>query len=228
MINIWRFAAISMLCLTGQIQSSAAADPPTRLVLGFEKPGVTIDFVNRNPGLAPAISFDVVIHTGSHAKKAATLADLENSVTIQSPQSALKYVRLLTSPSTELLWAREYTQFEVVRRKEWERLPTFGTGSHEGLLYENSSGHDGFLSDDAFREGGFSPATAAVHGDSFQVTRWLFSLDTGPHRPREPMRMELLKVREYVGRSGSYRRVILQKRHLPHLRDTVWRGPMLY
>ena len=114
-MNIWRLTVISMLCVVGQIPSSAAADPPTRLVLGFEKPGVTIDFVNRNPGWAPPIFFDVVIHAGGHAKKAVTLADLENSVTIQSPQSALKYVRLLTSPSTWLLWAKEYTQFEIVR-----------------------------------------------------------------------------------------------------------------
>ena len=153
----------------------------------------------------------LILHTTTKTVAIHGLGDLEGYVHIDSASAALSYVRLRTSPATWYLW-HDRQLVEIVDNAMANKLPTYGLAS-EGKNRAHS-GFMGILSSTAFKQGGFVAAGVTITAQGFVVKRWLLGISG------EKNTVEL--VQETVGKTGAFKRVVLQSKTAPQLRDTNW------
>jgi len=129
------------------------------------------------------------------------LAQLPGRVTIRTPEEALSFCRLLTSPKTLDLWAtpRGRWEAEIVSHDQIDSDFVFGdTGLREGLKVLGS-GMEGIVSTrKRLNELGIGPPECRAHADGYKISRRLMVWEVGA----EGLHME--KVVEVVGQDGSY------------------------
>ncbi len=148
-------------------------------------------------GIAPTRQ-GLVLRAGRREIGLSTPGDLRGHVRIDTPAEALDYVRLGSSKDLAYAW-QGCGGLEIVRGSEGN----------------NESGKMGVVTPRAWRIGKFTPPTVKHAGGDFVVERWLMLRGSGLEgRP--------VKVREHVGRDGSYRQEVLPTPPLPPLPDTRW------
>ena len=238
------------------------------MTLGCEIPGVHLDIVCKDVGL-PIEAFEQIrLSHGDRSEMVRKLNDVRGYVHITDGSTALRYVRLLTSPETWFLWKeRKQTEMEIMEAGDALARPNFGLHEHGTYLgsplkpmrilgvdrivywqydarskkmelveFPGSPGVDkalktmsppdltilgdgmmGIVTRQAFRKGGFSPATVVAVPGGFQVTRWLYVESF----PGEKRRRSIKQVQEYVGADGEYRQKVLKSpSKIPSLPDT--------
>jgi len=176
-----------------------------RMTIGCERPGVRLDLVLKGPACHPQEGSERIrLSEGGHVLFVKHLNDLQGHVAIHDSQTALKYVRLLTSSETWFIWNEGPCALEVLERNEARNIPRFGL--HEEITLEEwgdvREGIMGVLSAHTFHAAGFSHPVVTRTDHGFTIVRWLY---VEPERDRGLVE----KVKESVGEDGSYSRTIL-------------------
>lgn len=163
-----------------------------------------------------------------------SLAKLRGRVQIRSPEEALAFCHLLTSPGTWYLWrGRGGAEFEIISQTHVDINFVFG---NESLLAVYSNGHRrhrysglcGVIRPDKdLSEFGVKAAEARVTAEGYEVRRTLLvdvSLFDSQVLGEPPARMA--SVVELVSSDGQY----VRKEHvvspLPHVEGVEWRRPL--
>lgn len=174
-----------------------------------------------------AVSHDygrLVMVTGHRSKRRhrgrliRQLADLQGTVRITDPESALRYARLRTSLATFSLWREPMV--EIVSRTAARRLPSYGIGSIMAADFDDAAGLQGIVSDDQFNQLGFSSPVVKTTKRGFEIERWLLIMS----RPySSPFDVSPTFVRERIGRDGAYTLSTEAKgRHVDGSSDPRW------
>lgn len=129
------------------------------------------------------------------------LAQLRGHVTIETPQEALAFCRLITSPRTYHLWRTTQGKYEaeIVSNDQIDRDFVFGDEALGEALSNAGSGHCGIVSSrQKLDELGIGPAEVRTTPEGYEIRRRLLveDLDT---RARY-----MAKVVEVVRQDGSY------------------------
>ncbi len=95
--------------------------------LGCEAPGIRLDLVTSGMIGEPEEAWEHIRLTeGSKSLLLKQRNDLRHSVRIADGQTALRYVRLLTSPETWFLWKNGKLAVEILEADAASKLPNFG------------------------------------------------------------------------------------------------------
>jgi len=140
-------------------------------------------------------------------------ADLVGRVSIDSPQKALAYVRLFTSPETAHCfdeWWYELMPLSVLRSDAG-----FGTDLRRFSL-ARGGGERGVLTDEECRDSGLpGPQVKPRPDGSWEVSRWLYpSCTTSEYVPGRNL---VIRVRERVWPDGRTERDVGERLEIPHL-----------
>jgi len=130
--------------------------PGRRVRLGLERPGSRLAVATVAPKSYIAASRErFVVVRGGASNVLRDLNDLRGHVRISSKSSALRFVRLRTTPRTFYFWPFFQQQKEVVSRRVAAQLPRYGVDSWRGFRPSAESGWLGVLSPSAYSLGGF-------------------------------------------------------------------------
>ncbi len=139
---------------------------------------------------------------GKEAQRVFRLEELKGRVAILNRESALQYIRLLTSPFTFRGFSagRE----EVVSYSWIDKQFFYGNervykhyGDATGIYY----GHDGILAPAISKKLGVSPPVVQEIESGYRITRTLFEEKGFPQK----VTLKAYRVVEIVGKEGSYR-----------------------
>ena len=143
-------------------------------------------------------------------------ADLAGRVRITSPQAALSYVRLFTSPATVRASSRPWW-VEVVPRKAVDLPYLFGRKSYADWLKQGDEGQYrrfGILRDSEWVSFGLPQPTAKRCAGRYNVRRVLFRVPD--HSPASTSTAYL--VSETVSRDGHLQRKVLRQISVPGIK----------
>ncbi len=185
------------------------------LNIDFLTAGVTLWRVTGEPIEPIESSMRFLLKNGRSQKILSRLGDMEGAVRITSEAAALRYVRLLTIPSTFFMWHTVPRVVEIMEQGKIGELPDYGLKDYK--LLKVHSGFMGFLSKKAFAGGHFSTAVAHPAKNGFVVSRWLLT-----DAPQSSRALQATLVQEEVDYGGAYRRRILNAKPAPHLPETDW------
>ncbi|HET6387404.1 MAG TPA: hypothetical protein VFJ58_28790 [Armatimonadota bacterium] len=179
--------------------------------LGDEKPGLRLD-----AAVTPWIPSSVILRANYHGKTwlVDNLNELNGLLRITDPDTALKYVRFCSDIGGGWLWHSSCGGCEIVDAKTYRLSPCWN--DRPNLFYDQDypdSGMLGILSVRAFRAGGFCLPSVQRATDGFVIERWVFLWGDNP---------VVQRIREFVGRDGSYRWVVEKQMPAPKLPATHW------
>lgn len=113
-----------------------------RAHFGFEKPGVRIELIEKGLAGEPIEAWQhLQLVAGKQASLLKDIHQLQGHVVIKDAPSALRFVRLLTSPETWYLWRNGGREVEVVDSSTLHELLSPGFGK-EGFALEKPSRRD--------------------------------------------------------------------------------------
>jgi len=170
-----------------------------RIPLYGLKESVQVDYVQLKTNLAPAPLY-IRVTTENETFLLDSLPQLTGLVAINTPEEALAFVRI---PS----------QYTYAFSLPWEEEIGSEPASQSG---EQHSPHS--LTSKSFKAGGFTPPVVQVEKAGYIITRWIFV------QPREGDN-KVQKIRELVGKDGSYHRTVLEKKPPPNVPDVDWLIP---
>ncbi len=189
------------------------------MILGCELPNAHLHLVIKGFAGFPMEGWEYIqLRDGRQARILHTLNDLRGHVSITDGPTALRYVRLLTSPETWFLWKQNRLEVEILEAGEALFLPNYGLQEQSHSFSSPDftlmgDGSMGILTRKAYRAGGFAPAAVVPVAGGFQITRWLYSEEIGDNREAGSAR----QIQEFVGADGTYRRTLLKTRSAPSL-----------
>jgi hypothetical protein len=184
------------LGVTPTINSDVRINP------GFENPETQIHLLTMHRGGSSTPMWELEINQGQRSDRLTSLSQLQNQVHIENANAALRFVRLKTDYSR--CWGNQL-EYEI------HSIPVSNTKPQQ-----ETSGVDGALNHDVFEVGKFSRATVEYVAHTYIVNRWIFVTD-----PSAKMET-ILKIQEYVGANGEYKRIVLQEEAPPELPRTTW------
>lgn len=170
-----------------------------RIPLSGTKEPVQVDYVKLKTIMAPAPLY-IRVTTENETFLIDSLPQLTGLVAINTPEEALAFVRI---PS-------QYTYaFDLPWEEEIGSEPASQSGEQQ---FPHS------LTSKSFKAGGFTPPVVQVEKAGYIITRWIFV------QPRKGDN-KVQKIRELVGKDGSYRRTVLEKKPPPNVPDVDWLIP---
>jgi len=241
---------LALFCLSPKTSrpASQADQPPAirYLTASFIGDDLSIALVRAYPKPPPGTPVPQGMYLGDSTKlvilkpgpvrELSAIHQLRGLVTIDSPEKALEFVRLRTAPGAWGMVDHDSlpVEAEVVPERVQRNLPDFGINMmpmHIPPIVDGDRplwGTLGYLSNDGFARGGFEEPQIVTLPDNegFEITRWTFTqhLDITISDYKGPY-MTVQKIRETVGRDGSYRRLELLIKKAPKLPDTKWDFP---
>ena len=192
--------------------------PSYRIDLGCERENVVIRTVlllaHDNPLLGDPVDRvrRLAIDLDGRIKLVQRPSDLRGHLQVGDRAAALRVARLWTSPSIAYMFRHTEIpiSFEIVPRNRVKHLPNFRGDRLQRRRWGLPAGTYGVLPARKFKAAGFQePITRPVCG-GFEVVRWLL-YDT-----------QVMRVREFVGNDGMYRRETLERRPAPQIRGVSW------
>lgn len=182
---------------------------PSVLQTRFDLAGGRLEIQSVSTGTLPAPSRLYYFRPG-RTRWIRSLNDLAGQVRIRTPDEALSYVRLLTSPATCLAVRTSGTKLEaeVILKSHVDRWFTFGdVALAQRLRNPRIRGSFGIVLPRDARALRLHEATSGRLGSGFVVKRTLLVDDMGP-----PAQRYLLDVQEAVAPDGTYSRVWTRRR----------------
>jgi hypothetical protein len=184
-----------------------------RLATGFVEKGAVLSFGYEGMAGFPREAYErLILTTKNSSKLIKGLNELDGYVHIDTKLTALRYVRLYTSPATFYVWCAS-RNVEIVDEGKVQDIPNYGYSGYS--RNPTSTGYMGRLSMEAFRAGGFAPPVVKSSGAGYCVTRWILH-----EIKRDEFHVQLW--REAVGVNGKYSRTVLKDIPAPLLLDTDW------
>jgi hypothetical protein len=155
----------------------------------------------------------LILVTKRGAAPVRRLSDLQGHVTISNEKEALAFARLLTSPVTAAVWYKDDVEREMTTLSAIDSLFCYGDAAQlQGLKMLGGKGADGIVATrEELAKHGVRPATVAKASGGYTISRTLLQLDLRGER--------LIKVVEFVGKHGEYRRTSSRARPIP---DRLW------
>ena len=153
----------------------------------------------------------LVLSFNGKEKVLTKMDDLRGYAAIDTPENALRYVRLRTSLKTWYMWRDAY-MVEIANPTLMKQFPNYGIKPKSEHFV--NSGFDGILSEAAFVRGHFSPPEVVKTITGFTIKRWLFNDEFKFKR--------VLFVEEQIETNGGYHRKTLRSRQPPQIPGTSW------
>jgi hypothetical protein len=205
-----------------QVSSMFEPNLPYTLTVPFRilNQGKLVVDRDHNGGGFPLEAFErLYLESPKKSERIDDMANLKGKVIIQTPDQALAFVRLMTSPRTYLTWHtygvnNSNGEQEAVIRGQVTEAFCFGDKKMSKDLRNTESGYLGIISNTfKMRLAGIRKAKVRVVKQGFEVRRTLKGHEG-----------KLLAVKETIGFDGSYSRIVIKKRNLPKSID--WHFPM--
>lgn len=210
-MNLLLIALLPMFISTNAFGQSGISTE--KLVQGFTRPGDPL-VIRTTAGVGSVL----VLTSPGIEHEIHELSDLDGLVTIRTPEEALEYVRLQTSPLTHRLLRSSFV-LEVLRRSDLAPGICFGDREFATALGNTSNGEWAVLDDATFARAGIEKAIAVRDGRAFRVSRTLLVEDVLG-------RWHLTRVVEQVDASGAD--VVLEMRPVRTRVPIDWSIPGIY
>jgi hypothetical protein len=188
--------------------------------LGCERDQVRLGLFTVTACLTPLSPTEgIVLEQAGRLMRLQGLNQLRGLVRIVDGPSALRFVRLRTSPATWHTWPDRVREVEVVASSHLQSLPTFGLPKLRYPPRHDASGYLGILSDTAYRGSQFTPPMVEEVDKGFRVSRWIYRRDL-THKT------SVQQVQEVVMQDGAYRRTVITQMPPPDLPGVLWELPV--
>ncbi len=181
------------------------------------------------------------LRTPGHRIRIDHLRELTGRVTIDRPQLALQFVRLRTSAATfgtmlpsdppsagHKIGTRLIAELDTMERKALDAAYVYGQGDILKRLQQSPNGWWGIYDERLVPPGSMPSPVVHTERDGYTVERTLLVRDIVAESGHWPQKCFLVRVKESIGRDGTYRE--LSRRRIPGARNLApkWKVPSLH
>lgn len=177
-----------------------------RVRLGCEKPGVRIDIADVYRAGFAGEQRRFCIKQQGRSELLNDLNQLKGLIQVDNADTALKIVRMRTSPASWRMWGGNKREVELVADSDVLTIPNFGLADYKKL---RGSGLFGVFPKKSLEAQGYAPAKVRKVGDGFIIALWIFSADW---KDGQWKNARVYYVSEHLREDGEYKRTILKQR----------------
>lgn len=198
-------APVETMLLHSRFQSSEPEFEKVRLYQELPVPFALVRgqlWIGHLGATMPAID-RLCLYVDHKAQQIYRLSDLQGKVRITTPQQALAFVRLPTSPLTRycsinFLSRQQDMVMEVILPQDNNEALYYGYTYMARRYAKTRGGYAGFITKDEGKQLGIKPASCVASGQGFEVQRHIVVR-------RSNIKCDLLHLTEWVGPDGEYR-----------------------